>query len=77
MFKTDDSLVYFALNQWANNIETGDNNYNRNDVIAMMNTCKPGTRDHLRFAKMLKNLSQDQIDLIERIKYTREQYAAF
>ncbi len=68
MFNTDNDLIQHALNQWANNIETGNNSFCKNDVHNMLSTCKAGTSDWNKMVKMMKRLRPEQEDLVKRIR---------
>lgn len=63
MFETDDDLISFALNAWANEIETGDRNYSSFDVQEMRNSIPDR-----QYLKLVKFLTDEQIDLVRRIR---------
>lgn len=70
LFETDADLIGFALTSWANKIETGDSNLSRMDIQAMASSLSPR-----QMFSYTKNLTDDQIDLVKRIrKLAKDQF---
>lgn len=71
MFDTDTEMISYALDLWANSIETGNQSLSRQDVMDMKNSL-----DHKILCKYMKNLTPEQTQIVERIRaLARRKYA--
>lgn len=71
MFDTDNEIISFALKSWANKIETGYSQYSLNDVLEMKNSLSDK-----KLKKYIKYLTDDQRDLISRIRKIAKKHDA-
>lgn len=70
-FEKDEACIYWALNMWANHIETGDVTLNQDDVIEMIKSMPDDDwhkRDRCEAMDKLKKLTQDQKTFVARLR---------